>query len=171
MNTTPSTPDHDTRAVEGREELANARQQLLAAARYKLAIYLPALLPDVLSSADELAELRRIATSGRGAEIRMILGDPAAALRAGHRLIDLAQRLPTAFQIRTPSSEEGTSETRNGSSWLLNDGYGYLFLPDADRFQGRAALRDGPGQAPLLLQFEQMWERAAPATQLQPLGL
>jgi hypothetical protein len=171
MNTTPSTPDHDTRAVEGREELANARQQLLAAARYKLAIYLPVLLQDVLSSADELAELRRIATSGRGAEIRMILGDPAAALRAGHRLIDLAQRLPTAFQIRTPAFEEGKSETRNGSSWLLNDGYGYLFLPDADRFQGRAAFRDGPGQAPLLLQFEQMWERATPATQLQPLGL
>jgi hypothetical protein len=170
MNTTPSTPDTDTRAVEGREELATARQQLLAAARYKLAIYLPALLPDVLSSQAELAELRRIATSGRGAEIRMLLGDPSAALRAGHRLIDLAQRLPTAFQIRTPSTEEGDG-TANSSAWLLNDGYGYLFLPDADRLQGRTALRDGPGQAPLLLQFEQMWERATPATQLQPVGL
>jgi hypothetical protein len=170
MNTTSSTPDNDARAVEGREELATVRQQLLAAARYKLAIYLPVLQPDVLSSPVELAEFHRIATSGRGAEIRMILGDPAAALRAGHRLIDLVQRLPTAFQIRTPSDEEGL-ETRNGSSWLLNDAYGYLFLPDADRLEGRAALRDGPGHAPLLLQFEQIWERALPATQLQPLGL
>jgi hypothetical protein len=170
MNTTPSTPDNGTQAVEGREELAAARLQLLIAARYKLAIYLPTLSPDVLSSPDELAELRRIATFGRGAEIRLILGDPSAALRAGHRLIDLAQRLPTALQIRTPSNEE-SSETANGSAWLLNDGYGYLFLPDAGRLQGRTALRDGPGQAPLLLEFEQMWERAMPATQLQPLGL
>ena len=170
MNTTPSTPDNDAHAVAGREEMATARQQLLAAARYKLAIYLPTLQPETLSSASELAEFRRIATSGRGAEIRMILGDPAAALRTGHRLIDLVQRLPTAFQIRTPSDDDG-SESRSGSSWLLNDGYGYLFLPDADRLEGRAALRDGPGYAPLLLQFEQIWERALPATQLQPLGL
>jgi hypothetical protein len=170
MNTTTSTPDNETRAVEGREELATARQQLLAATRYKLAIYLPALPPDVLSSPAELAELRRIATSGRGAEIRVILGDPATALRTGHRMIDLVQRLPTAFQVRTPT-EEDSSEARNGSAWLLNDGHGYLFLPDADRLQGRIALRDGPGQAPLLLQFEQMWDRATPATQLQPLGL
>jgi hypothetical protein len=170
MNTTPYAPDNATRAVEGREELAAARQQLLAATRYKLAIYLPALLPDVLSSPGELAELRRIATSGRGAEIRLILGDPAAALRSGHRLIDLVQRLPSAFQVRTPTEEEG-NEAKNGSSWLLNDGYGYLFQPDADRLEGRAALHDGPGQAPLLLQFDQMWERATPASQLQPLGL
>jgi hypothetical protein len=170
MNTTSFAPDNDAHAVAGREELAMARQQLLAATRYKLAILLPALLPDVLSSQAELAELRRIATAGRGAEIRVILGDPAAALRAGHRLIELIQRLPTAFQIRTPSDEE-TSEPGNGSSWLLNDGYGYLFLPEANQLEGRMAMHDGPGQAPLLLQFEQMWERAIPATQLQPLGL
>jgi hypothetical protein len=170
MSTIPMTDDESPRAIDGREDIAAVRLQLLAATRYKLAIYLPALSPDVLASPAELAELRRIATSGRGAEIRIILGDPAAALRAGHRLIDLAQRLPSFLQIRTPGEEE-TGETRNNSAWLLNDGYGYLFLPQADRLEARSALRDGPGQAPLLLQFEQMWERALPATQLQPLGL
>ena len=66
--------------------------------------------------------------------------------------------------------DDESSET-SASAWLLNDTGGYLFLPDAERWEGRAALRDGPGLAPLLLQFEQIWERAAPATQLQPLGL
>ncbi|GFZ99395.1 hypothetical protein [Dyella caseinilytica] len=170
MSTSPSPPDSGSYAIAGREEAAAARLQLLAAARYKLAIYLPALSPDMLGSPLELAELRRIATSGRGAEIRLILGNPNAALRMGHRLIDLAQRLSTAIQIRMPSDEE-TSEATASSAWLLNDTDGYLFLPDAERLEGRAALRDGPGQAPLLLQFERIWERAAPATQLQPLGL
>ncbi|MFK2875151.1 hypothetical protein ISP13_16595 [Dyella lipolytica] len=165
----PPTPDTDVRAVEGREELATARLQLLTAARYKLAIHLPVLPPDAYSSSLELAELRRIATSGRGAEIRILLNDPAAALRAGHRLIDLAQRLPSVLQIRVPADEQ--SEGPSASGWLLNDTYGYLFLPDADRLEGRTALHDGPGQAPLLLQFEQIWERAAPATQLQPLDM
>jgi hypothetical protein len=169
LNTVPPTPDTGPRAVNGRDELAATRLQLLTATRYKLAIHLPSLPLDAYSNPAELAELRRIATSGRGAEIRMLLSDPATALRAGHRLIDLAQRLPSVLQIRMPADEE--DESRTTSAWLLNDTYGYLFLPEASRLEGRAALNDGPGQAPLLLQFEQLWERATPATQLQPLGL
>lgn len=171
MNTPSLTPDDGARAVTGLDAIAAARVELLAAARFKLSIHLPTLLASVLSSEAELAELRRIAISGRGAEIRILLGDPAAALRLGHRLIDLAQRLPSAIQIRTPLDDEDESGGKVTSSWLLNDASGYLFQPDADRWEGRAARRDGPGQAPLLLQFEQIWERAAPATQLQALGL
>jgi hypothetical protein len=169
MSATPPDQDVGPRAVGNREELASARLQLLLAARYKLSIYLPTLPADAYSSPAEVAQLRRIATSGRGAEIRVLLGDTADLLREGHRLIELAQRLPSALQIRIPSDDQ--VENRTSSAWLLNDTYGYLFLPDADRLEGRAAVRDGPGQAPLLLQFEQMWERAAPATHLQPLGL
>lgn len=170
MSTPPIAPDEGARAVTGPEAIASLRLQVLAAARYKLAIHLPVLTTAVFSSQDELAELRRIAISGRGAEIRILLGDVAAASRTGHRLLDLAQRLPSALRIRTPLADDESSETL-ASAWLLNDTSGYLFLPDAERWEGRAALRDGPGLAPLLLQFEQIWERAAPATQLQPLGL
>jgi hypothetical protein len=170
LSTLPPLPESGSFAITSREEAAAVRLQLLAGTRYKLAIHLPALPPEALGNPLELAELRRIATSGRGAEIRLILGDPNAALRMGHRLIDLAQRLSTAFQIRMPCEDE-TSEATSSSAWLLNDTGGYLFLPDAERPDGRAALRDGPGQAPLLLQFERIWERAEPATQLQSLGL
>ena len=170
MSTPPIAPDEGARAVAGPETIACLRLQVLAAARYKLAIHLPTLSAGIFSSQDELAELRRIAISGRGAEIRILLGDVAGALRTGHRLLDLAQRLPSALRIRTAMIDDESSET-SASAWLLNDTGGYLFLPDAERWEGRAALRDGPGLAPLLLQFEQIWERAAPATQLQPLGL
>jgi hypothetical protein len=170
MSTMPKADDKGARAVRDRDELAATRLQLLAAARYKLAIHLPSLPADAFNTPAELAELRRIATSGRNADIRIVLGDAAAALRAGHRLVDLAQRLPSAIQIRTPAAEDESGAV-NTAFWLLNDTYGYLFLPDASRLEGRAALEDGPGQAPLLLDFEQIWERAEPASQLQPLGL
>lgn len=170
MSTPSPSTDDGVRAVSGPHAVAAMRLALLAAARYKLAIHLPALTADMFGSPAELAELRRIAIAGRGAEIRIVLGDPNEALRMGHRLLDLAQRMPSVLRIRTPPEEDRSTETE-ASSWLLNDTSGYLFLPDANRWEGRAALQDGPGQAPLLLQFEQIWERASPATQLQALGL
>ena len=170
MNTSPAGANEGPQAVSSPEAVAAMRLQVLAAARFRLAIHLPTLTSAMLGNPEELAELRRIAISGRGAEIRIVLGDPAAAMRAGHRLLDLAQRLPSVLRIRMPCDEDTASETL-ASAWVLNDTAGYLFLPNANIWEGRAALRDGPGQAPLLLQFEQIWERAVPATPIQALGL
>ena len=151
-----------------RVETAQARLQLLRDARHRLSIYLPLLGNDAYASAEELAELRRIAISGRGAQIRILLHDPAAALRNDHRLVALAQRLSSAIQIRTPVEEADLAYI---SACLLNDAGGYLFLPEADRAQGRAARHDRASQAPLQQHFDDVWERAEPASELQALGI
>ena len=151
-----------------RGETAEARLQLLADTRHQLSIYLPLLGNDSYASAEELAELRRIAISGRGAQIRVLLHDPAAALRNDHRLVALAQRLSSAIQIRTPVEEADRAYI---SAYLLNDAGGYLFLPEADRAQGRAARHDRASQAPLQQHFDEVWERAERASELQALGI
>lgn len=151
-----------------RGETAEARRQLLRDARHRLSIYLPLLGNDSYAGAEELAELRRIAISGRGAQIRILLHDPAAALRNDHRLVALAQRLSSVIQIRTPVEEADLAYI---SAYLLNDAGGYLFLPEADRAQGRAARHDRASQAPLLQHFDDVWERAEPASELQALGI
>ncbi|UGB44291.1 hypothetical protein LQ772_09760 [Frateuria edaphi] len=149
-------------------ELASARQALLVATRRQVDIRLPRLDDSLYASAEEMAELRRIATAGRGAQIRLLLNDPATALRDGHRLILLMQRLPSVIQVRVPVEEINLG---NPSACLLTDGGGYLFQPDAERAQGRAVLADRPGWAPLRQQFDEMWERAERARTLQPLDL
>ena len=151
-----------------RSETAASRLQLLREVRHRLAVYLPLLDNDSFASVEELAELRRIAISGRGAQIRILLHDPAAALRNDHRLIALAQRLPSALQVRMPVGEADLAYV---SAYLLNDVGGYLFLPEANRPQGRAASRDRASQAPLQQHFDEVWERAERATVLQPLGI
>jgi predicted GNAT family N-acyltransferase len=154
--------------VGSRSETAAARLQLLGETRHRLSIYMPLLGNDSYASAEELTELRRIAISGRGAQIRILLHDPAAALRNDHRLVALAQRLSSAIQIRMPVEE---SDLAYISAYLLNDAGGYLFLPEADRPQGRAALHDRANQAPLLQHFDEVWERAERASVLQTLGI
>lgn len=155
-------------AVDGREAVAAARLQLLADTRRQLLIHLPVLTTGMLASPAELDELRRIATAGHGAEIRLLLHDPAAALRDDHRLIGLAQRLPSIWQVRTP---DDPADRACISAWLLDDAGGYLFLPDAAQPSGRASRHDRAGQAPLRRQFEDLWERAARARELLPLDL
>lgn len=156
------------RAIDGRAALAAARLQLLAATHHRLALHLPLLAGDDYGNDAELAELRRIATSGRRAAIRILLHDPAAALREGHRLVGLFQRLFSSIAIRTPVEDADRQRT---SAWLLNDTGGYLYLPDASRPQGRAALADRPAQAALQQQFDEVWERSARASELQALDL
>jgi len=151
-----------------RSETAATRLQLLQETRHRLAIYLPLLDNDSYASTEELAELRRIAISGRGAQIRVLLHDPAAALRNDHRLVALAQRLPSALQIRMPVEEADLAYL---SAYLLNDVGGYLFLPEANRPQGRAASNDRATQAPLQQHFDEVWERAERASVLQALNI
>jgi hypothetical protein len=168
MSSPPDANAPVTLPIEDRDELTTIRQQLLADARYRLAIHLPSLPGDSYASEDELAHLRRIATSGRQAEIRILLHDPAAALRNSHRLIALAQRLPSTVLIRKPLEQQDLACL---SAWLLTDAGGYLLLPDAHRPQGHAAYCDRAAQAPLQRQFDDMWERSVRASELQPLDL
>lgn len=151
-----------------RSEIAASRLQLLAETSHRLAIYQPLLTDEVYASPNELAELRRIATSGRGAQIRLLVHDPATALRDSHRLIALAQRVPSIVQVRTPVDEV---DLAYGSSYLLTDQGGYIFQPDAQRASGRGAAHDRAAQAPLMQHFNEVWERSARATVLHPLDL
>lgn len=169
-STDEDAPQRDVGALPAgsRSEIAAARLQLLGETHHRLAIYLPVLGNDSYVSAEELTELRRIAISGRGAQIRLLLHDPAAALRNDHRLVALAQRLPSTFKIRMPVEEADLAYV---SSCLLNDVGGYLFLPEADRPHGRAALRDRAAQAPLQQHFDNVWERAERASVLQTLDI
>lgn len=145
-----------------------ARLQLLERTRYELDIHLPSLESTVLAGDAEQDQLRRIATSGRRARIRLLLHDAAGPARGGHRLLALAQRLPSVFQIRTPLEE---SDLAQRAGFILNDSGGYLLLPEASRPQGRSSLCDRASQAPLRQLFDQAWERAQRAAEWQRLDI
>lgn len=163
-----SSPDPGVLPARTRSDGVIARCQLLTDTRHQLAIHLPMLDNDSYASVEELDELRRIATSGRAAQIRILLHDPEAALRNDHRLITLAQRMPSAFQIRRPIED---TDRANVSAYLLNDAGGYLFLPEAGRPQGRAARHDRASQIPLRQHFDEVWDRSERASMLQTLDI
>ncbi|WP_448097970.1 DUF7931 domain-containing protein [Luteibacter yeojuensis] len=155
-------------AAEDRAGLEAAHLRLLAGARHRVSIYLPLLEPGVFDSDAVHAELRRIATSGRQAQIRILTHDAERGHRDGHRLLALAQRLPSAIGVRVPTEE---AHLRYGSAFTTDHAGGFLFRPVAGRFEARGSL-DEPGETSrLTVYFDEVWERAEPAWQIRPLGI
>ena len=159
--------DHPRRLDTYDETLASVIS-LLADTRYELMIHsrdLDAALFDVPAALDEL---RRIALSGRRARIRILLQDARKPVTEGHRLIALAQRLPSSIELRTPVELQ---DTQYPSAFLLNDRGGFLFRVLGHRFEGVASSHAPARQAQLREYFNQVWERSLPSTELRTLGL
>lgn len=141
---------------------------LLAQAKHELAILTRDLDADLFENPSALEALKRIALSGRAARIRILVRDPREAAVDARRLVALAQRLPSAFALRTPVEE---IDRHYGSAFLLNDRGGYLFRPLADRLDGSGSTCEPGRHAQLLAVFDEIWERSEPATELRALGI
>jgi predicted GNAT family N-acyltransferase len=141
---------------------------LLRTARRQLCIYTRAMDPELFSGDEVLRELRRIATAGRGAEIRVLVQDPDTALHDGAPLLALAQRLSSAVQVRTPDQD---GEQAFAGAYVINDQAGLLFRPIGSRYEG-SARHHAPGHHRQLQdQFRHAWDRASPTSILRSQSL
>ena len=150
--------------VTTREECTAAVDQLVAGARHKLWIYTRDLDRLLYDRESFIAEVRRIALSGRGAEVRILIQDASDAVRDSHRLLHLAARLPSYIHLRTPVIDE---DRQYPSAFILNDIGGFLLRPIGSRYEGEGQSASPGLQAGLLNYFNQAWERAEPDPELR----
>jgi len=166
----PPPPRPEKRAVniESREQAAAESLNLINAARRELCIYSRDLDPVLFESDAALEALKRVAISGRGASIRIIVQEPRLVVARGHRLLPLTQRLTSVFALRTPVNED---DLQYPSAFLINDTSGYYFRVLGTRFEGEV-VNYAPGRhAQLLEYFNQVWERSEPSEDLRQLSL
>ncbi len=161
-------PQSQEHALESRDACRDAALALLRQARHRLWIFSHDLDPELLCTSEALAELRRVAVSGRQAQIRIIVQDTGAALRPAAQLIHLAQRASSTLEIRAPTDEV---DLNFPAAFLLDDTGGYLFRPIGSQFEGTTH-RHGAGRNRQLRQlFDQIWERSLVPTELRALKL
>ncbi len=164
----PPRPEVRTVAVESREQALAESLLLIGAAKRELCLYTRELDPGLLEVEAVLEALKRVAISGRGASIRILVQDTRAVTARGHRLLPLAQRLPSVFALRTPVQDD---DLQYPSAFLLNDTRGYYFRVLGNRFEGEA-VNYAPGRhAQLLEYFNQVWERSETSEDLRQLFL
>lgn len=164
----PPRPERRVVNIESREDAVRESLTLIEGARHELCIYTRDLDPLLFENEPALEAIKRIAISGRGARIRIIIQDPQTVVVHGHRLIALAQRMTSVFGLRTPVQD---NDLQYPSAFLLNDTSGYYFRVLGTRFEGEA-VNYAPGRhAQLLEYFNQVWERSETSEDLRQLHL
>jgi predicted GNAT family N-acyltransferase len=164
----PPRPERRSVNIDSREQAAAESLTLIEAARRELCIYSRDLDPALFESDTALEALKRVAISGRGASIRIIVQDPRTVIARGHRLLPLTQRLTSVFALRTPVNDD---DLQYPSAFLLNDTSGYYFRVLGTRFEGEAVNYSPGRHAQLLEYFNQVWERSEPSEDLRQLSL
>ncbi|MEO7432608.1 MAG: GNAT family N-acetyltransferase [Dokdonella sp.] len=163
----PPAPEARLLIADDRSQALAAVTELLSVARYEIAIYTRDLDAALFDVAETLDQVKRIALSGRHAQVRILVQEPRKALADGHRLIGLAQRLTTPIAIRTPLEER---DLQYPSAFLVNDRRGYFFRMLGSRLEGEGSTYAPGRHAQLLSLFDQVWERSSPSEDLRQLA-
>jgi predicted GNAT family N-acyltransferase len=163
-------PKPEARALVAtdRHEAVAVIAELLADARHELAIYSRDLDPVLLDQPAIIDAIKRVALSGRRARVRILVQEPKKPVADGHRLVALAQRLPSLIELRTPSDEH---DRHYASAFLINDRRGYLFRTLASRHEGEGSTYAPGRHAQLREYFDQVWERSVPSEELRQLAI
>lgn len=164
----PAAPQPLVLHAETREELIATTHTLLSSARHSMCVWVRELHPLLLNDTACLVELRRLAISGRGASIRVIVQDLTRALEEGSRLLELAQRLSSVIELRRPVEP---ADLAYRSAFMCVDTCGYLFRPLESEMVTQGSTWAPGRHAQLLRMFEEAWARTTPWSELRALDI
>ena len=110
--------------------------------------------------ADAIAAFVR---ANRDARINILVWKTSHAVKQGHRLIDLAQRLSSSIHIHEPDQVYRDFI----ESFMVVDGTAYLRRPLADRFEGVADTHAPLIARDLKERFVEMWQRSTSSSEFR----
>ena len=117
--------EHDIH-FDNSEGVSNAICQIADSALRTIKIFTPNLEKDLYDNECFREVLLKFARGNRQAQIQILATDTTTAIHHGHRLIPLAQQIPSSMEIRnTPEDYQDTS-----ISFILIDQSSFIFKPD-----------------------------------------
>ncbi len=154
--------------LNGQGDCLDAVERLLATAERDIALFTQQLEPLLYNHAGVCDAISRTARENRHARVRIIALSTRSAAAQGHCLIDLAQRLSSKIQIRSPATPE---LQLFGESWLIIDDHSMLRLNNPERWEGSLILNDRRVAREQLESFDKAWENSEPDMQTRRLNI
>lgn len=115
---------------------------------------------------DFLDGLQNLAVNHRGL-IRILVKDSSNAVKYGHRIIPLSQRLTSFIEVRKVADDY----KEYNEAFLIADEIGYAHRKHADRFEGVARFNAAKEATSLLIFFNEVWRNSAPDPDLRRIYL
>lgn len=123
--------------------------------------------PRLYGGNEVVASISRLVRSLPQAHAQILLHDSMSAVRQGHQLVSLAQRLSSWIEIRATHADH----LQRADSFLVVDATGYLLRPVASAMEGRLCFHDPRRAHELLEQFREIWDKSTADPQLRRLSL
>lgn len=108
-----------------------------------------------------------LARRNRHTFIRILVQDPAPAVKQHHPLIPLIQGLPSHIGARRVADEW----SREIFAFIVADDQGLLYRRHGDRFEGKVNFAAGPTAVQHRDWFDEVWEQSTPEREFRRLGL
>ncbi|MBT2971553.1 MAG: hypothetical protein B6D72_00015 [gamma proteobacterium symbiont of Ctena orbiculata] len=148
------------------EHQIHAVSMVRQAKRY-LSLFSQTLDPEIFDNPPFVDAIKQLATRSRYSRIRILLQDNSLVVQQGHRLVELAQRLSTAMEIRIPGEEY----LEYAENFMLVDDLGYLHRKQAENLIATACYNDRHRVNRLQTVFDEAWEYGVPDRELARLHL
>ena len=142
--------------LDGLDDFKRATRTLLAQARREVYLLTPDFEPERFNNVDFVDALSAFARRSRYTDARILVGDPAIAVRWGHKVVALARRLPTRLRIRQ-LHEDDVDATE---ALIVADDIGLLRREGREGLKGSLVARAIPHAQRASNRFTEMWERS-----------
>lgn len=153
--------------VDRSEECAQVMLALAQQAQQSLRLWSHDLDPRLIDNSEFVQAVRELATRNARTEVKVLVLDPDRIVKQGHRLIELARRLPSSIEIRKIMEDYAQSV----QAFMVVDGRGVLYRDLADRFEGMANFNAPLRARELTKLFEEVWEKSQQFAEFRRLHL
>ena len=149
------------------QPFAQLAVELAASARRELRIFSPELDREVFGNPDLVSAIAALARKNRLSLLRILVTDTRSIVKRGHRLLELARRLPSSIAIQVISDYPGLAT----DTFLIRDLDGMLFKPADTDNKGFYEPDSRPDARAFITHFDELWLRSRPDPELRALQL
>lgn len=132
--------------------------RLVSEARHRLDVFSRDLDPRIFDNPEFIEAIRSLAINDNKARIRFLVIEADKAIKLGHRLLDLSQRLSSSVEVRKVHEDYAA----NPECYLIVDSRGLLHRKLASRYDGIANFNNPSAAAHFEHHFKEVWEHSSP---------
>jgi hypothetical protein len=153
--------------ISSRKENCDTLLDMLRQAHQDLVIFSHNLDGPLYDTSEFTDTVRKLSLDNKNSKVRILIQELDFLIKHGHRIVELARRLPTSIEIRHADSRFEHVNT----CYSIVDHKGVILRNDAYRFDAKADYHDPRLALELTKQFDEMWEQSEPSTEMHRLHI